>query len=423
MKVLWLSNVILPAAAEVLGLPPQVGGGWLTGQIEALAPCIEAGEIELCVLAPNPKLGETRRGRAGGVGYIATPGGEGRDEAAFAAVLAEEKPELVHVFGTEYPHNHRMLRLAGAERTVVSIQGLASAVALHYTDGLPARYRRRNPVKMLMKHLYAAGVIADEQRQFALRGAGEAEMLRAARHVIGRTSWDEACLWLLNPDAAYHHCAEVLRAPFYGAESWDAAACRPHSIFLSQAYYPVKGAHLVLEQLPEILRRWPDARVTIAGQKPYSLGLPGTRWLVDFFFEYQGYLKKLCRRLGVENKVEWLGPLDAEGMKAAYLAANVFLCPSAIENSPNSLAEAMALGMPVIASRVGGVDSLLRHGEEGLLYPAAESYLLPRLLAEVFASPDATARRGAAARRHALETHDREAVTRRLLDIYREVLG
>lgn len=422
MKVLWLSNVVLPGAAAALGLPAQVGGSWLVGQLEALEPWLAKGELELTVVTPHPKTDTIRRGEpAGGLRYLAVPGGKGGEEAAFRTLLADADYDLVHIFGTEYAHSHAMLRAAGPARTVVSIQGLVGFIAKHYTDGLPNRFRRRSPVKMAMKKLYAAGVVADEQRQFQQRGAEEAAMLAEARHVIGRTGWDKACLNLLNPSAAYHHCDEVLRQEFYTGEPWDHAACQKHSIFLSQAYYPVKGAHNLLAQLPAILKRWPDARVRIGGQLPYSLGVKGTQWAVDYFFEYQGYLKKLCRRLAIEDKIEWLGPLDAEGMKRAYLAANVFLNPSLIENSPNSLAEAMALGLPVVATAVGGVPSMLTHREEGLLYPRGEDYLLPALLEQVFERPVEAAEMGRRARARALLRHQPQGVTQSLLAIYREV--
>ena len=57
----------------------------------------------------------------------------------------------------------------------------------------------------------------------------------------------------------------------------------------------------------------------------------------------------------MEDKIEFLGRLSAEGMKQAYLDANVFVMPSTIENSPNSLGEAMLLGVPCVAADVGGV--------------------------------------------------------------------
>ena len=55
-------------------------------------------------------------------------------------------------------------------------------------------------------------------------------------------------------------------------------------------------------------------------------------------------------------------------MRQAYLEADVFLLPSQSENSPNSLGEAMLLGLPCVASNAGGIPDMLADGQEGLLY-------------------------------------------------------
>ena len=108
-------------------------------------------------------------------------------------------------------------------------------------------------------------------------------------------------------------------------------------------------------------------------------------------------------------------------MKQAYLSANVFVLPSTIENSPNSLGEAMLLGVPCAASLVGGVSNLLADGKEGLVYQSTAPYMLAYYVNQVFAMGDQAETLGAAAREHALKTHDPEKNLRDLLDIYRKL--
>lgn len=422
MKLLWLVNIVLPEAADALVLPKRPGGSWLSAQIAALRPQLAAGRIQLTVLALSGKIKQLRSTQVEGVRYLVLPDRPGQYHQMFGKLLAAEQPDLIHIHGTEYPHSLVMLQLANPARVLVSVQGLASECARHYMDGLPARYRWRNPVKLLMKRLYAGDVIADAQRMMEKRGQCEQQALQLARHVAGRTRWDKACVQSVNPAAQYHHCGEVLRQGFYKADIWEPENCRRQSIFVSQAFYPIKGVHLLLEQMPAILQRCPDAHLYIAGQLPYTLPVPGTRPIIDFFFEYQGYLRRLCRKHGLETRVTWLGPLDATKMQEAYLAANVFLNPSSVENSPNSVAEAMLLGVPVIASDVGGVADMLADGAEGDLYPAEKAHCLPEMVQRIFADDARSAALGRAARTRALQTYDVNTVTDGLLALYGEIL-
>ena len=124
---------------------------------------------------------------------------------------------------------------------------------------------------------------------------------------------------------------------------------------------------------------------------------------------------------GLGDRVEFLGSLSAEQMKQEFLQANVFVLPSTVENSPNSLGEAMLLGLPCIASDVGGVSSLLENGSEGWLYPSTAPYVLAGQILEVFAKEEQAAEMGHKARIRARQTHDPQTNLQTLLDIYRKL--
>ena len=88
--------------------------------------------------------------------------------------------------------------------------------------------------------------------------------------------------------------------------------------------------------------------------------------------------------MDLERNVVFTGPLDEEKMCQRYLKSNVFVCPSSIENSPNSLGEAMVLGVPCVASDVGGVSDMLKHKEEGFVYQTDAPYMLAHYVCEIF---------------------------------------
>lgn len=96
------------------------------------------------------------------------------------------------------------------------------------------------------------------------RGEYEKELIKTVSHIIGRTSWDRANTWAINPNAQYHFCNETLRPQFYRT-NWDYEKCNKHTIFLSQGYYPLKGIQQVLHALPLILSHYPDTKILVAG--------------------------------------------------------------------------------------------------------------------------------------------------------------
>ena len=105
-----------------------------------------------------------------------------------------------------------------------------------------------------------------------------------------------------------------------------------------------------------------------------------------------------------------------------YLKANVFVMPSAIENSPNSLGEAMILGVPCVAANVGGISSLISHGKEGFLYQGNENHMLAYYISKVFDEPETMILLSENSRRRAMEYHDIEKNVTSYLEVYEKLM-
>lgn len=95
-------------------------------------------------------------------------------------------------------------------------------------------------------------------------------------------------------------------------------------------------------------------------------------------------MAELIEKYSLAGCVEFLPPLKADEMKRMYLKSNVFVSPSSIENSPNSLGEAMMLGVPCVSSLVGGVGNMLIDGAEGFTYQHDAPYMLAYYVMEIF---------------------------------------
>lgn len=130
----------------------------------------------------------------------------------------------------------------------------------------------------------------------------------------------------------------------------------------------------------------------------------------------------LIRLYELQDRVIVLGRLSAEEMKAQFLRSSVFVCPSVMENSPNTIGEAMLLGVPVVASRTGGIPSMVEDGVTGLLFHNEDVEDLADSIDRVWSDQVLAKELSAHERIRASHIHDGNKNYQRLLEIYREIL-
>jgi glycosyltransferase involved in cell wall biosynthesis len=267
--------------------------------------------------------------------------------------------------------------------------------------------------------LYKKRNLVGDKKEFQKRGKTEKEAIRTATYCEGRTFWDHAIAILINPKAQYVICNEPLRDVFYQQPVWDIETIERHRIFVSQCSYPLKGFHFLLEALVMVKERFPDVVVYTTGPNLLSRNPK----VMIRFSRYRWYLRHLFVKYHLQTNVRFLGQLDASAMKQQYLKANVFVSPSSIENSPNSVGEAMILGCPVIASDVGGVSTMMRREEDGFLYQYDAPYLLAYYIMQVFSDDALALRFSKNAQQHARITHNREQILSTQKEIYHKIVA
>ena len=334
-------------------------------------------------------------------------------EPLWKDIVADFHPDLTHLHGTEFPHGQALTKACPEVKAVVSVQGLVSVIDRYYLGGMRFGDILRN---ITFRDVIRWDNLWQSQWSFTLRGRVERETIRRVHHVIGRTSWDRAHVWAINPTATYHFCNETLREAFYTQHPWRYEDCEKHSIFLSQAHYPVKGLHKVLEALPFVLREYPDTKVYVAGGD-----IRGTRSWKERVKRsgYGSFILQLIQRLNLEEQIVFTGALDEFKMCERYLRSNLFICPSSIENSPNSLGEAQLLGVPCLAAYVGGVSDMIPNEACGTMYRFEEVEMLAYQICAWFERSKTFG--NTEMRRVARERHDPSLNSMRLLEIYREI--
>lgn len=409
MKILWLCSMMLPQFAPLYNATPSPMGGWLTGLYSDLSK-----EVSIDVCFPYRKeIAYTQKDFGENTLYAF---GEADDcSETFVEILQDSKPDIIHIWGTEEKMTLNMVNASYEcgmqDKVVINIQGLVSIISkYHYNCFLPTRVSEAMSF-VEYKHKIA---IKHKRNDMALRGQFEIEALKKVKYVIGRTDWDEACVTQINPSVTYLKCNETLRKSFYENE-WDINTCEKHSIFVSQSNYPLKGFHLMLEAMPLILKRYPNAKLYTTGNKPKAPKTIKEKYARE---EYPSYIAELIRDNNLEENVVFLGRLNEEEMCNQYLKSNVFVSPSSIENSSNSIGEAMLLGMPVVASDVGGVKNFMNHEKEGFLYQADAPYMLAYYVSKVFEDEDRAVEIGKVAHQRAMKSYNKEFNLKRMVEIY-----
>ena len=146
-------------------------------------------------------------------------------------------------------------------------------------------------------------------------------------------------------------------------------------------------------------------------QKGFDLGLRALASLkhLDWQWHIAGdgpgmdALKSLARELGIADRVIFLGWQSREELIQCYKQSNLFLFPSRHEGMPNAVLEAMASGLPVIASRIAGNEDLVVHEKTGLLVESEKPQLLRAALYDLIQNPSRAQRMGAASRQRVEE--------------------
>ena len=408
-RVLWIVNIVLPAVATELGLSKTPFGGWLTLMTDRLA-MRDDFRIGVAMRAPVKTLTRIEKN---GIVYYAMPQSASDafdvDDGTVAEVLADFVPDILHAEGSEMAYTRRFLK-AWAGPKLLSLQGVINGNRNYDLGRLPL-LSMLNPLRPKTA-LTAVALMANFALRFLPRLKAERETIQLADHIMGRTTWDRAQAWAINPDATYHHCSRILRDGFYGA-SWDTAGHEPHSIFVGNAASPRKGTHVVIEAVRLLRRAYPDVRLYVAGESPMEGGSSFKRQV-----GYPAYVCDLIDQYGLEDRVTFTGLLDEPGMVRRMEQSHVFVMSSIIENSPNTLGEAMMVGTPSVSSFTGGVPSMASDEVDVLMYRADDPAMLAMQIKRLFDDPALCARLSASARGRARKTHDPEVNVQALVTAY-----
>ncbi len=167
-----------------------------------------------------------------------------------------------------------------------------------------------------------------------------------------------------------------------------------------------KGQEYALLALRRLIDEGVPARLTVVGDGPDLQRLLYT-----------------SRDLGLENRVEFPGELDREELLGVLHGSDVFVLPSLSEGISNAALEAMACGLPVVSTTVGGMPEAIRDGIDGMLVPPRDPSALARSLGTLWNDAGLRTMLGKAARERVVTAFDREAQVTSFAQLLRTVAG
>jgi glycosyltransferase involved in cell wall biosynthesis len=137
---------------------------------------------------------------------------------------------------------------------------------------------------------------------------------------------------------------------------------------------------------------------------------------------YIRYLEQKAERLGIRQRITWLGARTSEEIAARLSDVSLLVLPSHMENSPNVVSEAMCVGVPVVATNVGGIPDLIQDGGNGILVPPNNSMALAKAIGHLLDNPAKAVTMGELGRLEAQKRFSPQRAANKTMQAYREIM-
>lgn len=318
----------------------------------------------------------------------------------YLKVINNTKPDIIQIFGLESPYIRIIDKVTIP--IIIHIQGFLPS----YVNFYFSRFSSMDIIKYAgIRNIIAANLPFLRKKAIYKHIKIEKTMYKNIKYFLGRTDWDRLIVKAIAPDSKYFYCQEILREPFY-KNIWSVPKNKKYVFYTttSDAFY--KNVDIIFETC-NILE-------TYHKKLKYE-------WRIMGVSNSDITPKVMKGKKKTTHNIKLLGKGDSNEIIRQLLNANIFIFPSAIENSPNALEEAMLVGIPIISTYGGGISSIIKNYETGMLINEGDPYSLAGAIIEILENYNKAIEMGKKAREIALLRHNPKLIVENLINIYHKI--
>lgn len=381
MRVLWLAPYPHPRKSR--GHPAP----WITALARRL---VNESDINLTVVnVAHGISSESDSFEDAGIHFVYLPA---QRASIDLAMLYQPRIQRLRHFLSSHAGEFDVIHIHGSEHQFEAAANDIPVPRLVAIQGIISEYAKVLPDKHTLQYI-----------RWKLSGYYETRYLPSSDAFSVRTHWDRDFVLRLKPNAKLFKIWEMLRPEFFYDYSWNS---QPNVLFVGGTN-PIKGFREFVRAM-DIVRQSHAIRAVMVGKCDLT--------------QIQGVIDKYGLRHVSLADFDVRGFLDAEGMKLSYADCFCLVHPSHIDNSPNSVCEAQVAGLPVIATNVGGVASLVRDRITGRLI-TLDPASISRSIVEMYEDTELREQMSGEAKRVARERHNPDTILADTLKAYRELVS
>jgi len=418
MKILWVTNVMIGELCDHLNVKHPASGGWM----EALLKDFELNDTDKIVVISTDTRKELKLFEKGNIKYYMLPCGNiskfnhrnSRNLSIIGEILKKEKPDLIHVWGTEFTLGLAFLKCGVDIPSLIYIQGVLKSIARYYEAGMS---KNELSYAVTIRDILKRDGILTQKKKYLKKSKFEKEIISISGNIVSENNWCKIQCESIYEEVITYNCQLNLRDEFRNYR-WDLRKSENFTIMCNASGYPIKGLHMLIKALEIVVKKYKNVILYVPGPT-IVLGKGVSNYIRQT--GYSKYLRRLIREKGLENNVRFLGILPPALMAEYMSSVRAFVVPSVIENHSSTLKEAMLVGTPCISSYVGGVPEYMISGFNGILYRFEEYEMLAKALCDIFENDNLSLKLSENARATILKKHTALNIFENMKSIYKAI--